>query len=132
MKPSQSRAFERATRQKKISNLQTRVKIAQDTLKAVEAYKPPIDNKPMQGTPLTIPTLPEGQQVKLNMARIFARPDFASLPVHWRKFVMESRDKVFTVEHDPRFGNESSLVCLKEDWSEVKWLWHISDLEVVA
>ena len=132
MKPSQANAFERAAAQKKISNLQTRVKVAQDALKAVEAAMPHVEKKPLQGTPLTIETLPEGQKVKLNLSRIYASPDFASRTAHYRKFVQESGDKIFTVQHDPRFGNESSLVCLAEDPAEIKWLWHISDLEVVA
>jgi hypothetical protein len=58
--------------------------------------------------------------------------DFASMQTKWRKFVQEHRDTVFTVEYDPKFGDTPSLVQLAEDPNEIKFLWHVGDLEVVA
>ena len=36
-----------------------------------------------------------------------------------------------TVEYDERFKDRPLVVCLKEDPSEVKWLFSVLDLEVV-
>ena len=38
---------------------------------------------------------------------------------------------ILTVEHDPKYGENPQLVTLKEDEGEVKWIFDISDLEVV-
>lgn len=85
-----------------------------------------------QGTPLEIPTIPEGTKVKIKVDKIFQETGFADRMPRFRKFVQEARDKIFTVEYDPEHRDRPSLVCLKEDPSEVKWLWYIGDLEVVS
>jgi hypothetical protein len=84
-----------------------------------------------QGTPLETPTIPEGTKVKINVDKIFKEKGFADRMPRFRKFVQEARDKIFTVEYDPEHRDRPTLVCLKEDPSEVKWLWYIGDLEVV-
>ncbi len=84
-----------------------------------------------QGTPLETPTIPEGTKVKINVDKIFSETGFADRMPRFRQFVQESRDKIFTVEYDPEHRDRPTLVCLKEDPSEVKWLWYIGDLEVV-
>lgn len=109
--------------------LQKKNGFSSDEIKAVENLA---EIKSGQGTPLAIPTIPEGAKVKINVDRIYRQKDFAMLQPRYRKFVQEARDKVYTVEYDPERRDRPSLVCLKEDPSEVKWLWHVSDLEVVA
>ena len=46
-------------------------------------------------------------------------------------FVEENKGKELTVEYDERFKDRPLIVCLKEDPSEVKWLFSVLDLEVV-
>lgn len=104
---------------------QKKTGLSSDEIKTVEKFM-------SQGTPLDVPTIPEGAKVKINVDRIYTQKDFARLQPRYRKFVQEARDKVYTVEYDPERRDRPSLVCLVEDPSEVKWLWHVSDLEVVA
>lgn len=93
-------------------SMQKKSGLSANQVKAVESL--------MSGTPLKVDTLPEGQQVRLNLEKIHANPDFERMMPRYKKFVNESYDKVYTVEHDARFGHDSSLVCLAEDESEVK------------
>jgi ribosomal protein L2 len=109
--------------------MQKKTGLSFDEIKAVENLA---EIKAGQGTPLDFPTIPEGTKVRINTDRIFKQKDFARLQPSYRKIVQESRDKVYTVEYDPERRDRPSLVCLKEDPSEIKWLWHVSDLEVVA
>ncbi|MDD3021977.1 MAG: hypothetical protein PHX61_13505 [Alphaproteobacteria bacterium] len=105
-------------------SVQKKTGLSADQIKTVE--------KVMQGTPLKAETIPEGAHVKLKTDRLFGMKDFASMQTKWRKFVQEHQDTVFTVEYDPKFGDTPSLVQFVEDPNEIKFLWHISDLEVVT
>lgn len=131
MNQAQSAAFAGKARQKKISDIQTKINIAQEALKDI---KPSVEQKPHMGTPLAPDTIAEGVKVRLNTKKIFADRGFASSQKKWRKFVQEHQDDEFTVKHDPRFGENPSLVWLEEDRQpdEYKFLWHVSDLEVVV
>ncbi len=104
--------------------VQKKTGLSADQVKTVE--------KVMQGTPLKGETIPEGTHVKLRTDRLFAMKDFASMQTKWRKFVQENGDTVFTIEYDPKFGDTPSLVQFKEDPNEIKFLWSVHDLEVVA
>ena len=42
-----------------------------------------------------------------------------------------NKDKVFTCEKDPTLPNDSKRVVLKEDENNPKWLFHVTDLELV-
>lgn len=109
---------------------QKKTGLSADKIKSVEEFVEAV--KAGHGTPLAPETIPEGSKVKINVDRIFKQKDFASLQPRYRKFVQESRDKVFTVIYDPERTDRPSLVCLVEDPSEIKFLWSIYDLEVVA
>lgn len=109
--------------------LQKKTGLSSDEIKAVENLA---EIKSGHGTPLTLPTIQEGAKVKIKVDRICKKKDFARLQPRYRKFVQEARDKVYTVEYDPGRRDSPSLVCLAEDTSAVKWLWDVSDLEVVA
>lgn len=130
MNQSQSAAFASKARQKTVSKAKTTLNILEDEIEKIKPLLP--KKQPPTGTPLMSETIPEGTKVRLNVERIFAQKDFASLQPRYKKFVFEARDKVFTVEYDPERTDKPSLVCLAEDKSEIKWLWHVSDLEVVA
>lgn len=130
MNQAQSAAFAGKARQKKISDLKTRNNIAQEMIRDL---KPIVEQKPYMGTPLVPDTIAEGVRVRLNTKKIFSTENFASKQQKWRKFVQEHQDDEFTVKHDPRFGENPSLVWFEEDRQpdEYKFLWHVSDLEVV-
>ena len=53
------------------------------------------------------------------------------LSQRYKDFVEENKGKELTVEYDERFKDRPLIVCLKEDPSEVKWLFSVLDLEVV-
>lgn len=74
------------------------------------------------------PDIPDGTAVKIDAARI--------LSVHGKKnpkyleFIKENRGKLFHVSRDdPKATN--TIVVLEEDPTEIKWLFHVSDLIVV-
>jgi predicted site-specific integrase-resolvase len=76
--------------------------------------------------------LAEGTKVKLNYDEITSRPDYQRKQEKYRAFVENNKDKIFTVEYDERHREKPYLVCLEEDETPIKWLWHIiSDLVVV-
>lgn len=74
-------------------------------------------------------TLIEGSKVKLNYDRIMENTDGKS--ELYLKFVEEHKDDVMTIEYDENHKDAPSVFCLKEDTNEVKWLFDISDLELV-
>jgi hypothetical protein len=74
-------------------------------------------------------TLPEGTKVKLDYDRIMSHP--ASKSELYLQFIEDHKMDILTVEHDPKYGENPQLVTLKEDEGEVKWIFDISDLEVV-
>lgn len=76
--------------------------------------------------------LAEGTKVRLNYDSIVNEPVYKNKLKSYKKFVDENKDTIFTVEYDEKYKNKPILVRLKEDDSEVKWLWHCeSDLIVV-
>lgn len=78
---------------------------------------------------ITIEELPEGTQVRLKVDQILEKEnDLNPIYVEW---VKENANKIFTCEKDPTFPNDSKRVILKEDESDPKWIFHVSDLELV-
>ena len=77
---------------------------------------------------VTVEELPEGTKVKLKAEQILQQGD---LNEKYREWVETNKDKVFTCEKDPTLPNDSKRVVLKEDESNPKWLFHVTDLELV-
>ena len=77
---------------------------------------------------VTVEELPEGTKVKLKAEQILQQGD---LNEKYREWVEANKDKVFTCEKDPTLPNDSKRVVLKEDESNPKWLFHVTDLELV-
>lgn len=73
-------------------------------------------------------SLEEGIKVKLNYQKIVSRPDYLRLREDYRNFIEENKDKVFTVEYDPKYQYEPLWVCLAEDKTPIKRLFYIGDL----
>lgn len=74
----------------------------------------------------------EGTKVKLNYDSIVNDPNYSRKVQAYKDFVENNKDKIFTVEYDERYTNNPLLVMLKEDETEVKWLWHSKmDLTVI-
>ena len=67
--------------------------------------------------------IPEGTKVKLDLKKIQGHPDYMRLTENYRKFVEGNKDTIFTVEYDKFRENPSTLVCLKEDPTPIKWLF---------
>jgi hypothetical protein len=72
--------------------------------------------------------IPEGTKVKLNIKRIKEHPDYLKLTEDYRNFVEMHEDTIFTVEYDNFRKNPSTLVCLKEDPTPLKWLFWTGNL----
>lgn len=70
----------------------------------------------------------EGTKVKLNIKRIKEHPEYLKLTDDYRAFVEANENTVFTVEYDKFRKNPSTLVCLKEDPTPVKWLFWTGNL----
>ena len=70
----------------------------------------------------------EGTKVKLNIKRIKGHPEYSKLTDDYRAFVEANEDTIFTVEYDKFRKNPSTLVCLKEDPTPVKWLFWTGNL----
>lgn len=68
--------------------------------------------------------IPEGTKVKLNYDSITNDPNYERKVQGYKDFVEDNKDKIFTVEYDEKYRNKPLLVMLKEDASELKWLWH--------
>ena len=76
-------------------------------------------------------SIPEGANVRLRYDRIHGSEMWNDLSQRYKDFIEENKGKEFTVEYDERFKDRPLVVCLKEDHSEVKWLFSVLDLEVV-
>ena len=72
----------------------------------------------------TEPLLAEGTKVKLDVDKILSTKQRRHLS---QKYI----DFVFTVEYESRFGDEPSIVLLKEDDTDPKWLWWAGELIAV-
>ena len=73
--------------------------------------------------------IPEGTKVKLNMEKITSHPDWNPNPTDWnhRRYVdwiNVHKDDVFTIEYDPNHLKDLQMLCLKEDTTKPKWLFH--------
>lgn len=77
---------------------------------------------------ITVEELPEGTKVKLKAEQILQQED---LNEKYREWVEANKDKVFTCEKDSTLPNDSKRVILKEDENNPKWLFHVTDLELV-
>ena len=77
---------------------------------------------------VTVEELPEGTKVKLKAEQILQQKD---LNEKYREWVEANKDKVFTCEKDSTLPNDSKRVVFKEDESNPKWLFHVTDLELV-
>jgi hypothetical protein len=78
---------------------------------------------------VTVEQLPEGTRVKLKVDKILERKE--ELSDRYINWVELHRNDVFTCERDPEFPDDSKRVVFKEDENEVKWSFHVSDLELV-
>lgn len=78
---------------------------------------------------ITVEELPEGTLVKLKTDRILEKRE--ELSEGYIQWVEDNKDKVFTCEKDPSLPDDSKRVILKEDESDPKWIFHVSDLELV-
>lgn len=76
---------------------------------------------------LSSEALPEGAKVRLDYDAIVNQPSYHKRQQTYRDFVEENKNKEFTVEYDGKHTS-GKLVCLAEDMSEQKWLWHSADL----
>ena len=77
---------------------------------------------------VTVEELPEGTKVKLKAEQILQQ---GNLNEKYREWVEANKDKVFTCEKDSTLPNDSKRVVFKEDESNPKWLFHVTDLELV-
>lgn len=77
------------------------------------------------------PVFYQGDKVKLDYVKIISNPDYPRLVSKYKKFVEDHKDKVFTVEYDPRHTIRPSIVCLAEDPTDPKWLWYTGYLQKV-
>lgn len=77
-------------------------------------------------------SLKEGDRVRLNMKSILEQPDYANMNPKYKQWVEDNKDKVFTVEYDEKHGENSTLVCLREDESDPRWLFWVGNLEKVS
>lgn len=74
-------------------------------------------------------TYPEGSKVKLKYDEIMSNT--SSKSELYLKFIEDHKDDILTVEYDPQYGPTPSIVCLAEDTGEVKWTFHVSELELI-
>ncbi len=76
-------------------------------------------------------SIPNGTQVKLNLSAIQKDPNYQRKSDKWKAWIEQHKEEIFTVEYDPKFGDQPKVVTLKEDTSDPKWLWFIGDLDVL-
>jgi len=72
----------------------------------------------------------EGTKVRLNYESIVNQPSYSKRQQSYRDFVEANKETEFTVQYDDKHTS-GKLVCLAEDTSEQKWLWHVGDLIAV-
>ena len=78
---------------------------------------------------ITVEELPEGTKVRLKTDKILERKE--ELSERYIDWVEKHKNDIFTCERDPEFPDDSKRVVFKEDESEVKWSFHVTDLELV-
>lgn len=69
----------------------------------------------------------EGDKVRLNMNVITGRKDCSKKSARYRQFCESNAGRTFTVEYNGTM--RPSVVCLKEDKTEPKWLFWVGDLK---
>lgn len=74
-------------------------------------------------------TFIEGSKVKLNYNRIMENTEGKS--ELYLKFVEDHKNDIMTIEYDENHKDTPTIFCLAEDTNPVKWLFDISDLELV-
>ena len=78
----------------------------------------------------------EGTKVKLNMEKITSHPDWnpETDDFNHRRYVdwiNAHCNDIFTIEYDSAHLKDPQLLCFKEDETQLKWLFHESDLIVL-
>lgn len=74
------------------------------------------------------PVIAVGDKVRLKYDAITQSPDYDRRVENYKKFVENSKDKVFTTES---YKGYNKLFCFVEDETEIKWVFHEYDLEKV-
>jgi ABC-type tungstate transport system permease subunit len=72
--------------------------------------------------------LSEGDLVRIDINRIKEHPDYSKLSEKYKAFIANNTGREFTVEYDKNHTNNPTLVCLKEDTTDPKWLFWTGDL----
>ena len=78
---------------------------------------------------IILDTITEGSKVKLRYDRIMETA--ADKSEKYSEFVEQHKDEIMTIEYDARHTVRPTVFCLAEDTNPVKWLFDISDLEVI-
>lgn len=78
---------------------------------------------------ITVEDLPDGTKVRLKKDRILEKE--SELNPKYVEWVNKNAEKIFTCEKDLSLPEDSKRVILKEDETEPKWLFHVTDLELV-
>lgn len=73
--------------------------------------------------------LQEGDKVKFNAEWLHKDKFWSLMNPARREFISNHLNDVFTVEYDKNHTDQPSVVCLKEDPSETKWLF--ADIELI-
>lgn len=78
-----------------------------------------VEEKPLQ----------EGEAIRLDIEKIKGRPQYANKQERYRRFVDACTDEILHVEPYEKDGVFSYFFSVKEDPSEVKWLFTIDDIK---
>lgn len=72
--------------------------------------------------------LVEGEKVRINHDNIMANPMWKDYNPHYKEFVESNFDTIFTVEFENEKQKNNQICVLKEDESEVKWIFNSFEL----
>ena len=114
----------RKQRRAEINRLQKSGIKRAEAIKVVETY-------------YSVKALEEGKRVKLNYEIMIRHPDWKNQRDDFKDWVTAHKDEVFTVEYDKtkkekKANDMKTMVCLKEDTTDPKWLFHASCLTEIA
>ena len=73
----------------------------------------------------------EGEQVKLNVDKIWSRPEWYDKQEPYKQFVLDNEDRIFTVKFDDSYTINPGLIRFAEDDSPQQWLFSDVDLLVL-
>lgn len=93
------------------------------------SYSELMESLNFQIVDMSIDQIPEGTKVKINYDRIMKKKE--ELSDNYIAWITEHKDEIFTCEKDETLSDTDMRVQLAEDNSEVKWLFHVSDLILV-